>query len=129
MRLVFVGPPGAGKGTQSEWLTAYLSIPHLSTGDMLRAAAEQGTELGQAAQSYIEIGKLVPDELVMQIVGLRLDQGDCGGGFLLDGFPRTVNQAEALDALRGLSTDRLGDGQLLPAAAMFTLWGEPSPSP
>jgi len=66
---------------------------------MLRAAAEQGTELGQAAQSYIEIGKLVPDELVMQIVGLRLDQGDCGGGFLLDGFPRTVNQAEALDAL------------------------------
>jgi adenylate kinase len=99
MRLVFFGPPGAGKGTQSEWLTAYLSIPHLSTGDMLRASVEQGTELGQAAQSYIGAGKLVPDELVVQIVGQRLDQEDCRGGFLLDGFPRTVQQAEALDAL------------------------------
>ncbi|NIL95575.1 MAG: adenylate kinase [Planctomycetales bacterium] len=99
MRLAFFGPPGAGKGTQSTWLTAYLSIPHLSTGEMLRAAVEQGTELGQAAQKYIEFGQLVPDELAIQIVGERLEQPDCRSGFLLDGFPRTASQAAALDAL------------------------------
>lgn len=99
MQLVLVGPPGAGKGTQSEWLVDYFSIPHLSTGDMLRNAVQQGTELGQLAQCYIDDGKLVPDELVLELVANRFDGDDCSRGFLLDGFPRTLAQAKMLDEL------------------------------
>jgi adenylate kinase len=97
MQLVLIGPPGAGKGTQSEWLVHYFSIPHLSTGDMLREAVQEGSDLGKSAQRYIDDGKLVPDQLVVELVDNRLDGGDCNQGFLLDGFPRTLEQAEMLD--------------------------------
>ena len=99
MRLVLVGPPGAGKGTQSEWLAEFLSIPHLSTGDMLRSAVDEGTELGKLASEQLDRGELVPDQLVVDLVDERLNQTDCEGGFLLDGFPRTVEQAKMLNDL------------------------------
>ena len=99
MRLVLVGPPGAGKGTQSEWLADFLSIPHLSTGDMLRSAVGDGTELGKLASDRLEQGELVPDQLVVDLVDERLNQTDCENGFLLDGFPRTVEQAKMLNEL------------------------------
>ncbi len=105
MQLVFVGPPGVGKGTQSEWLSSFLAIPHLSTGDMLRASVEQKTDIGKSAQGFIQDGKLVPDDIVIEIVDSRLDEEDCRNGFLLDGFPRTLEQAEMLDqrlASRGM---------------------------
>lgn len=98
MLIVFIGPPGAGKGTQSLRLTKYLQIPHLSTGDMLRQAKEEGTQLGQLAARYIDNGRLVPDPVVVSVVGERLHQPDCQNGCLLDGFPRTLGQAESLDA-------------------------------
>jgi adenylate kinase len=98
MLLVFIGPPGAGKGTQCKRLTEHLGVPHLSTGDLLRKAKEQNTPLGNMADGYMKAGKLVPDPLVMSIVGQRLDQPDCARGCLFDGFPRTVGQAESLDA-------------------------------
>jgi len=97
MRIVFVGPPGAGKGTQSKWLLGYLGIPHLSTGDMLREAYTNGTRLGKLAQQYISKGQLVPDAIVLEIVGERLEKPDCDNGALFDGFPRTAGQAAALD--------------------------------
>ena len=99
MQLVFVGPPGAGKGTQSEWLSSLLTIPHLSTGDMLRAAVEQKSDIGKSAENFIQGGKLVPDDMVMELVDSRLDAEDCKNGFLLDGFPRTLEQAKMLDQL------------------------------
>ena len=99
MRLVFIGPPGAGKGTQAKWLTGHLSIPHLSTGEMLREVMAEGGDLGQAAQKFVSDGKLVPDDLVIQIVNDRLQDEDCRAGFLLDGFPRTLAQAKALQQL------------------------------
>ena len=97
MRLILVGPPGAGKGTQAAKLIERLGVPHLSTGDMLREAVKQGTELGQQAQAHMKAGGLVPDDLVIPIVVERIKQDDCGIGFILDGFPRTLPQAEALD--------------------------------
>ena len=99
MRIVFMGPPGAGKGTQATRLGQDLAIPHLSTGEVLRDARQAGTRFGSQAAAYIEAGKLVPDETVLDVVVERLDQGDCQAGFLFDGFPRTVSQAEALDRL------------------------------
>ncbi|MEE2780790.1 MAG: adenylate kinase [Planctomycetota bacterium] len=99
MRLVLVGPPGAGKGTQSEWLADFLSVPHLSTGDMLREAVGEGTALGKMADEKISQGQLVPDQLVTDLVGERLQKPDCDSGFLLDGFPRNVQQAQLLDQL------------------------------
>jgi adenylate kinase len=99
MRLVFIGPPGSGKGTQCKRLLAYLGIPHLSTGEMLRAAIANREPEGVVAEHYMSQGQLVPDEIVMRIVALRLQQDDCERGCLFDGFPRTLNQAAALDRL------------------------------
>lgn len=96
MRMILMGPPGAGKGTQAEMLTGKLGIPHISTGDMFRAAIKNGTELGNKAKSFLDAGQLVPDEVTVGIVRERLNQPDCATGFLLDGFPRTVAQADAL---------------------------------
>ncbi|NLU43201.1 MAG: adenylate kinase [Firmicutes bacterium] len=99
MRLILLGPPGAGKGTQAESLSATLGIPHISTGDMFREAVAAGTPLGREAKSYMDAGKLVPDEVTIGIVRERLDRPDARSGFVLDGFPRTVPQAEALDEI------------------------------
>jgi adenylate kinase len=99
MFLVFTGPPGAGKGTQSKRLVEHLGIPHLSTGEMLRDAVAEGTELGLEAQSYMDSGQLVPDDLMIRVVEQRLDEPDCAGGCLFDGFPRTLLQAQKLGDL------------------------------
>lgn len=96
MRLVFIGPPGAGKGTQSQRLIEHFGIPHLSTGDMLRAAVRVGAPIGKLAQEYMDQGQLVPDPVIVEIVGKRLDQPDCENGCLFDGFPRTLGQARSL---------------------------------
>ncbi|RLU83958.1 adenylate kinase [Streptomyces griseocarneus] len=98
MRIVLVGPPGAGKGTQAAYLAKNLAIPHISTGDLFRANISQGTPLGQKAQEYMRAGQLVPDSVTISMAEDRMDQQDAEGGFLLDGFPRNVGQAEALDA-------------------------------
>lgn len=95
-KLMFLGPPGAGKGTQASRLADELGIPQISTGDMLREARRKGTELGVKAAGFMDAGELVPDEVVIGIVAERLQEDDCSGGFILDGFPRTVAQAEAL---------------------------------
>ncbi len=99
VRLVLLGAPGAGKGTQAEQISKSYKIPHISTGDIMRKAVADGTELGKQAKGFLDAGKLVPDTLVIEIINSRLTQPDCQNGFLLDGFPRTVAQAEALDAL------------------------------
>jgi adenylate kinase len=99
MRIVFIGPPGAGKGTQAARVQQHCGIVHFSTGDMLREAYLAGTPMGQQAQGYMDAGKLVPDEVVLGIVAERLERGDCVRGCLFDGFPRTVPQAIALDRL------------------------------
>src|SRR5689334_437184 len=98
MRIVLVGPPGAGKGTQAAFLAKNLSIPHISTGDLFRANISQGTELGLRAKEYTDAGRLVPDEITIGMAIDRMQQADAENGFLLDGFPRNVGQAEALDA-------------------------------
>ena len=98
MKLILLGAPGAGKGTQAELLMEKLSIPGISTGNMLREAIKNGTELGKKVKSYMDGGLLVPDELIMGIVAERVAQPDCANGFMLDGVPRTLAQAEALDA-------------------------------
>jgi adenylate kinase len=97
LRAVLLGPPGAGKGTQAVRIVDKYGIPHISTGDIFRANIKEGTELGKKAQEYMNAGKLVPDELVVDLVKDRLSQDDCKNGFLLDGFPRTIFQAEKLD--------------------------------
>lgn len=99
MRLVLVGPPGAGKGTQAEFIAAHLSVPKISTGDIFRANVSQGTPLGVEAKRYMDAGKLVPDEVTINMVRDRLAERDAAEGFLLDGFPRTTPQAAALDKL------------------------------
>ena len=104
MNIVLMGLPGAGKGTQADQIVEKYAIPHISTGDMFRAAIKNGTELGLQAKSFMDQGALVPDEVTIGIVRERLSQPDCEKGFLLDGFPRTVPQAEALDSiLEGLN--------------------------
>ena len=99
MRIVFIGPPGAGKGTQAEKIIAKYKPAHLSTGDMLRAARDAKTDIGLQAEKYMSSGQLVPDEVVIGVIAERLTQNDCKGGYLLDGFPRTIAQAEALDKM------------------------------
>ncbi len=99
MNLILLGPPGAGKGTQAERIAAAFGIPHISTGDIFRDNLRRGTDLGLAAKGYMDRGELVPDDLVIEIVRDRLSAEDCGRGFILDGFPRTVAQADALGAL------------------------------
>ena len=99
MNLILLGPPGAGKGTQASRIIDKYKIPQISTGDILRAAVREGTELGKEAQRYMNEGKLVPDSVVIGIIKERLAEDDCKNGFLLDGFPRTINQAEELDKI------------------------------
>lgn len=101
--VILLGPPGAGKGTQAARLAAALAVPHVSTGDLFRQNLSTGTELGERARRYMEAGELVPDDLVLDMLFERVAQPDCREGYLLDGFPRTLPQAEALEA-------RLGDG-------------------
>ncbi|MFF3751205.1 adenylate kinase [Streptomyces sp. NPDC002018] len=112
MRIVLVGPPGAGKGTQAAYLAKNLSIPHISTGDLFRANISKGTDLGKQAKAYMDAGNLVPDEVTIAMALDRMSQPDAASGFLLDGFPRNVSQAEALDeALKreGLKLDAVLD--------------------
>ena len=97
MRIILIGPPGAGKGTQCQRLVEYLQVPHLSTGEMLRAAIRQGTSEGLLAKGFVDHGQLVPDQLIVGMVQNRLQDPDCRRGCLLDGFPRTLPQAEILD--------------------------------
>ena len=99
MNLVLFGPPGAGKGTQAKLLKESRGLPQLSTGDMLRAAIQHGTPLGLRSKALIEKGELVPDEVVIDIIGQRYDEPDCAGGAVFDGFPRTIAQAQALDEM------------------------------
>jgi adenylate kinase len=106
MKLILLGAPGAGKGTQAEILSAKLGIPTISTGNILRAAIQNGTAVGLKAKSFMDAGKLVPDEVIIGIVAERLAQSDCTKGFILDGVPRTIGQAEALDAA-GVTFDRV----------------------
>ncbi len=108
MNLILLGAPGAGKGTQAEILCERLQIPTISTGNMIREALKSGTEMGLKAKAFIEAGQLVPDEVVIGIVDERLRQEDCKNGFILDGFPRTIPQAEALDRM-GITIDRVVD--------------------
>ncbi|HYE67975.1 MAG TPA: adenylate kinase [Anaerovoracaceae bacterium] len=110
LRLILLGPPGAGKGTQAARICQKYSIPHISTGDIFRSHIKEGTEFGKKAQEYMNKGLLVPDNLVLEIAEARLMEEDCKNGFLLDGFPRTVNQAEKLDrflAERNHSIDKV----------------------
>ena len=106
MKLLLLGAPGAGKGTQAEILSAKLGIPTISTGNILRAAIKEGTPIGLEAKGYMDVGKLVPDSVIIGIVAQRLQQPDCQKGFILDGVPRTIGQAEALDA-QGVTFDHV----------------------
>lgn len=102
MKLILLGAPGAGKGTLAEALTEVFSIPSISTGNLLRDHVSKGTPLGKSAKQFMDEGKLVPDELVISMLAERTKQGDCEGGFILDGFPRTIPQAEALDEIAAI---------------------------
>ena len=106
MNLILLGAPGAGKGTQAELLVSKLSIPAISTGNMLREAIAKGTDLGKKAKQYMDEGNLVPDELILGIIADRVSQADCANGFILDGVPRTLAQAEALEA-KGVRIDHV----------------------
>lgn len=122
MRIIFIGPPGAGKGTQAERIIAKYGPAHLSTGDMLRAARDAGTPVGVKANEYMSKGELVPDEIIIGVIEERLAKPDCEKGYLLDGFPRTVPQAEALDGmLKKLGTPLDAVIELaVPEEALFT---------
>lgn len=108
MNIILLGAPGAGKGTQAEVISNHLSIPTISTGNIIREALRSGTEMGLKAKSYMDAGELVPDEVVIGIIKDRLADDDCKNGFILDGFPRTIPQAEALDSM-GVNIDKVID--------------------
>lgn len=108
MNIILLGAPGAGKGTQAAVICDYLKIPTISTGNIIRAALKSGTEMGLKAKSFIDNGQLVPDEVVIGIIQDRLQESDCANGFILDGFPRTIPQAEALDSM-GVRIDKVVD--------------------
>ncbi len=99
INLIFLGPPGVGKGTQAKMVSEKYSIPQISTGDMLRAAVKAGTDLGKEAKSFMDSGELVPDRIVIGLIAEKIESGDCKSGFILDGFPRTIAQAEELDKI------------------------------
>ena len=99
MKLILLGPPGAGKGTQAQFLVEKYSLPQISTGDLLRKAVAEGTELGKIAKEYMDAGKLGPDDLILSLVKERMDKPDCAGGYILDGYPRNLAQAEAMEKL------------------------------
>ena len=107
MKIIMLGAPGAGKGTQAKQIADKYSIPHISTGDIFRAKIKNGTELGKKAKQYMDQGALVPDELTCDLVMDRIQQDDCKNGFVLDGFPRTIPQAEALDAALGKINEKM----------------------
>ncbi len=124
-RIVLLGPPGAGKGTQATGISQKYGIPHISTGDIFRANVKEGTPLGKKAKEYMDQGLLVPDSLVCDLVEDRLSQPDCGNGYLLDGFPRTVFQAERLDSFLGCASSELCvvDIEVRPEALLPRLTG------
>ena len=122
MRLILLGAPGAGKGTQAEIICEKLSIPAISTGNILREAVRNGTEMGQKAKSFIDSGKLVPDEVIISIIKERLSEPDCAGGFILDGVPRTVVQAEAIEKA-GIEIDKVIDIEVADEAIVKRLSG------
>ena len=121
MRIILLGPPGAGKGTQAKILAEELSIPHISTGDILRKASSQRTPLGLKAKGYMNKGQLVPDDLIIELIEERLGKGDCQRGFLLDGFPRTVSQARTLEKIS--SIDKVIELKLADKVVMERLCG------
>lgn len=137
MRLVLLGPPGSGKGTQAKLLTAHYKIPHISTGDIFRENIKNGTELGKEADSYISKGNLVPDDLTNRIVQDRLSKPDCSKGFMLDGYPRTMNQVKFLDGITDITVaveidvsedeiiERLGSRRMCACGAVYNLVGNP----
>ena len=122
MRLILLGAPGAGKGTQAEIICEKLSIPAISTGNILRKAVKNGTEMGKKAKAFIDSGKLVPDEVIISIIKERLGEPDCAGGFILDGVPRTVVQAEAIEKA-GIEIDKVIDIEVADEAIVKRLSG------
>ena len=108
MIIILFGPPGSGKGTQAKILQNSLSVPQLSTGDMLRSAIKEGNELGKKARSFMDKGRLVPDDLIVELIRNRMEAEDCKKGFLLDGFPRTVAQAKSLDSMLEAASKHIG---------------------
>lgn len=107
MKIIMLGAPGAGKGTQAKKITQKYNVPHISTGDILRANIKAGTELGNKAKTFIDKGLLVPDDLVVDLVADRIKDSDCSKGYVLDGFPRTITQAEALDKTLALANEKI----------------------
>ena len=125
MKIILLGAPGAGKGTQSEIISRKLGIPTISTGNILRAAVKEGTPIGLQAKSYMDAGKLVPDEIIIGIIQERLAEPDCAGGFILDGVPRTIAQAEALER-HGIRFDAVLSLEVADSVIEARMTGRPS---